>query len=615
MTSLSNMSGPFSQQQQSFIQTQQTGFIQPQQTAFQTSPFPLPQQPTSRPFLQLSQQQATSPFQQQPQSAFPQQQATSPFPQQQATNPFPQQRATSPFQQQPQSTFPPPQATSPFQQQPQSLFPRQQATSPFQQRPQSPFPRQQTTSPFQQQSQSTFLQQQPTGFLQPQATGSNPFRQSMLLLQSTGTPAFTSGGNIFEQSPSGSAQALGAQGTSYSGVPSTFQQSTQPSMSSPIYNTNSPFTLPNRPQSTPLLTHQQKPSQTLNAVVTHQTGSKNPFGIPVAPAPPVPKLPTLQELTTGAFGPANGSASVNGSASGSSGAEQTLTRQPTHGSPKLPMQSGSGGSIMASVASSFATNPATQSSGFGPTSSNPFPNNVVAQHTSTTTSFSEFSSLSSNPTGSTSATTTPSTSSLHPQQTGFGGIKPFKPSSSFGANLLESLPPVAGSPSSSPSTLLPANDTQPPPTNAVTSLPTSNPLKVSFNLTSGGPRSEGLTGQAPALSALSAQRTGLPPFGSTTNGIGSSSSLSGGLRPQMTGGANPFRLSMMASSSSAPSFPANPPFQAINTTQSSGFSQTATGTTNLTGNAFGGISGQTPFNVGLSNQNQTAWKPQNGSLI
>ncbi|KAF8523010.1 ANTH domain-containing protein [Gautieria morchelliformis] len=541
------------------------------------------------------------------------------------SQPFQNQTTFNPFVQR-QSVAIPSHMTGGFFQQQQPFIPSQHTgfiqpqqtafqTSPFphaHQQTSSPFlqlPQQQVMSPFQQQRQSAFLQPQSTGLLQSQATGSNPFRQSMLFPQSTGLSAFTPGGNAFgggqSQSPSGSTQPLNGQGTSLSGFSNAFQQPVQSFMTSPTSaNNNSPFAPPNRPQSTPI-TSQQKPSQTLTPVATHQTGSKNPFGIPVTPAPPVPKLPTLQELTTGVFVQSNdlgnGSAYAPGVTVGPSGAEQKQTSQPTPSSPKLAMQSGSGGSVMASVASSFSTKPAAQSSGFGSTSSNPFPNNLVLHHTPTTPSFTESSSLSDNPTGSTSQTTTPSISSLQPQQTGFGGIKPFKPSSSFGANLLDSLPPVAGSPAS-PSSVHPATGVNS--INVVGGLPPLNPPSISFNTTNGVP-----TSQMPTIGVLNAQRTGIPSFGSATNGTGGSS---GGLRPQTTGGPNPFRVSMLASSTSGPSFSGSPSFQPFNPIPSSGFSPSAvssnpTGAAGLNGSAF---PGQAPFN-----QNQSMLKPQNGSLI
>ena len=105
---------------------------------------------------------------------------------------------------------------------------------------------------------------------------------------------------------------------------------------------------------------------------------------------------------------------------------------------------------MASVASSFSyQNGNTSEHKTGAPGLPGFPGSF--QNTGTTASEtarsdSVFSSLSSQPTSATTASGTPSLSPpLKPQMTGFSGLKPFKPTSSFGASLLESLPPLAGS--------------------------------------------------------------------------------------------------------------------------------------------------------------------------
>ncbi|KAF8586364.1 ANTH-domain-containing protein [Ramaria rubella] len=452
-------------------------------------------------------------------------------------------------------------------------------------------PQQQTVSPFQQSQQSAFIQPQTFGFLQPQATGSNPFRQSTLFPQSMGTTPFASGGNVFGGGPGQSAsvplQPLSAQGASFTGISNAFQQ--PPSNAT---NVNSPFAI-NRPQSTPITS--QVPSQPLTAVVTHQTGSKNPFGVPVAPTPPVPKPPTLQALATGAF---RGSSNTfdNGFANGPLGSIQDQR-------PSLPkFSSQPTGSAMASVASSFATKSDTPN--IARSQSNPFPK-LASQDTATTTNFSELSSLSSNPTGSTSPTTAHSISSLQPQQTGFGGVKPFKPSSSFGANLLESLPPIAGSPPKSSTSLVGVQSTAHP------GLQASNGHTLPFHTTGGGM----FNGQISTSGALNAQPTNMPSFPVTTNGNAGGLPTTGGLRPQMTGGVNPFRMSMMAPPSVASSF-GTPPFQS-STSSVPGLPQGAsftnlTGTNPMAAKAFGTMN-QSPFSLSLSHQDTSL--PQNGSLI
>jgi hypothetical protein len=220
--------------------------------------------------------------------------------------------------------------------------------------------------------------------------------------------------------------------------------------------------------------------------------------------------------------------------------------------------SGSGangqGGGMANVASSFAftnKNGSASESKFDFTGFNgqSFSDALKAQNTSTTLagstfsdpmSSSSFSSLLSQPTGattmsnSTSATGTTISPTLKPQTTGFGGMKAFKPTSSFGAALLESLPSIPGSvpntPAASPSSAS-ANGTA-----------TTNGF-VALNANPASPN--GFGGTHPVSSnfgALNAGATG------SMSGFGSGGGLGVGLRPHMTGGgaANPFRASMTA---------------------------------------------------------------------
>ncbi|EMD39024.1 hypothetical protein CERSUDRAFT_133735 [Gelatoporia subvermispora B] len=372
--------------------------------------------------------------------------------------------------------------------------PQPTSTNPFGQQP----PPQQA-GPFQQ----PFLQAQPTGFLQPQATGANPFRQSMFAPQQTGMSPFGLGGPTQQQPgsnpfpaqvqqqpqqqpqssnmnpfPSYQAQDQSSQPqhsmfgqqlqTSPTGAPpfgflnSTPGQASSafPSIASPA--AAQPFAVPGsqgpqRPSTAPL----SAPSSTASSgppeaqfVKTHQTGSRNPFGVPVTPAPPVPKPPTLFQLAAGG---------QNGPISTQPGQQQ---QQQPSSSGLAPQATGfnafsspAGQSTMANVASSFSFNkPNGSTGGFGSSAQPSSP-------TGTSTSiFSDtlFSSLSSQPTGASALSSTLSTSgapslnvpipsgSLMPQTTGFAGIKPFKPSSSFGAALLESLPPIPQSPSESP---------------------------------------------------------------------------------------------------------------------------------------------------------------------
>jgi len=248
-----------------------------------------------------------------------------------------------------------------------------------------------------------------------------------------------------------------------------------------------------------------------------------------------------------------------------------------------------GATDISSVASSFAFSKPSGATNTQPPSTSGFPPigalNAQATAASTTSTFSDSlfsSSLSSQPTGMTN-TSTPSVAPMKPQMTGFAGLKPFKPSSSFGTSLMESLPPITGS---SPSTPTPA-------TNSNTST------------SSGGPTLAG-PGSAPQTSTfVNSSATGL------AGTFGSSSSLGQGLRPQITGGgaANPFRASMMGLSSGTPNFNLTsslPPLPSFPTSMPG---------SSFGSSPFGGTS--SAFNPGsASGQNQQQQQQQNGvSLV
>jgi len=276
-------------------------------------------------------------------------------------------------------------------------------------------------------------------------------------------------------------------------------------------------------------------------VKTHQTGTRNPFGpIPAAAPPPVPKPPTLMELAMGYGG-------QNGNAAGQQQQAAPQLPQPTgFGSFSFGMSAlNPGSSDMSSIASSFSskkpeTSPTTGQSAFS--SSGP----LNYQNTSTTTTGSTFSdslfssSLSTQPTGATNTSSSPSISftgaaPLKSQSTGFSGLKPFKPSSSFGASLLESLPPIPGSAPTTP---------------AVTGAPSST---TSPNGLTNGNFGGGLNG------GLGSQPTGLGQMSAFGGSNGMGSTLGQGLRPQMTGGgANPFRASMFSATPNGTSVPPMP---------------------------------------------------------
>ncbi|EGN96722.1 hypothetical protein SERLA73DRAFT_75595 [Serpula lacrymans var. lacrymans S7.3] len=473
---------------------------------------------------------------------------------------------------------------------------------------------------------SSFLQSQVTGlppvqspaFLQPQATGVNPFRQSIMLPQTTGIPPFNLAGapslsNALQSQPFDQTQSV-QMGPSRSqflnSVQSQSQSSSQQSFSktSELYPTpslNIQFAqpdairtssdLPARPASTPLRSFASSPPP-MQPVKTHQTGSRNPFGAPVAPLPPVPKPPTLMELAMGIGG--------NGVNVGTSIPQSQ---------PQQPQQTGTFGgfdkrgvgaqSTISNVASSFtlgnkpSSNSATPfaASGFGSS-----PLNAQATSTTTSSAFSDSlfsSSLSAQPTGATVTSSAPSISAaaptLKPQITGFGGLKPFKPSSSFGASLLESLPPIPQSGSTTPA----MTGSNPSSSTTTAGTPAANAFGSNFS---------SLQPQSTAAGAFNAQATGA---GQSTfpSGIGV------GLRPQATGTlgpVNPFRASMFPASTGSfgsPSFPSTsmPHFGAFGASENG-----------MTGNTMSGsglVSGDFSPNFGSGGQEASKQYQQTGA--
>lgn len=197
-------------------------------------------------------------------------------------------------------------------------------------------------------------------------------------------------------------------------------------------------------------------------------------------------------------------------------------------------------SQVSSIASSFATGSGQgagvlNSSGASANSNpNPGSGSAFSQLSNQTGSNSTMSgSLSSGFSAGAggSSATTPSISSLRPQPTGFGGsnVKPFRPTSSFGASLLESLPQA-----STPT------QTQTQQTQAQSS--TTNPSSA-FGQFSGMSNGQ--------QSGIGAQPTGMGAdlfSGSHNTLMGGASGLGrgmgGGMQPQFTGTPNPFRASM-----------------------------------------------------------------------
>ena len=450
------------------------------------------------------------------------------------------------------------------------------------------------TQPFPQQVQATPLQPQPTGFLQPQQTGFNPFRQSMAF-PSNGTTPFSTGASASPQPlqiRSPSAMTIAA----ISSLANNSTSDQQP-------QSNSPFAaaLINRPASTPIGSGS---GQTLKPVISHQTGSRNPFGQLKAPSPPpIPKPPTLAELSFSGFSmpilqnnptgiqsnQQTGANQQNGIAQQNGPSQSGMSLQPF--STRLASAIGDSGSgqinsNMSTVASSFALPSDAAKTSLAPfTAQSPAPSQIPTQTTSTSVLTDSFSNLSFG----TSTSTNPSSAGiqpLQPQITGFAGLKPFKPTSSFGASLVDSLPPVnAGG--------VMANGNGP--SNASgTGVPSQNNLP-GLDLS----KSPTLPATTPSL-PLNPQQTGFPSFSTgglnmfpgTTPANSTGSTVGVGLRPQMTGfGApNPFRVSTAGGG----------PFGGAN--QQMGFAAMPTGTATLSQSSFGAslFSGSSTFKPTLA---------------
>ncbi|OXB36061.1 hypothetical protein LQV05_005497 [Cryptococcus neoformans] len=377
----------------------------------------------------------------------------------------------------------------------------------------------------QQPQMQTQMQPQPTGFLQPQATGFNPFRQSMML--------------------TGNGMGMG-------GLSGPMSQPSSPSpFAQPSRQTEGQAQI-QRPGSTPAFTTPSNgtvagSSSEAKPLTAQATGSKNPFAPAGGAVPPVPTLqsqhqppqkkPTMNEMIMGLH---------NGNGGGTWGQPQAQQQQ-TQSTEQSGQQGNAQGTGMSSIASEFASNKnqtngsASANTGSGGTdflsqlgSLSVNPTGVSSPSTQTASSLNPLSFLSANPTGSTNATsglnsqtTGANTNSsandfLQPQPTGYGGsnIKPFKPSSSFGNQLMDSLPP------------LPESGAGSNPGSAVASPSGAG------GVGSVQPQSTGF----PGLGSLSFQNTGNP--------AGSSAGTGGGLMPQMTGAPNPFRQSTMFGGSS-----------------------------------------------------------------
>ncbi|PPQ91467.1 hypothetical protein CVT25_013724 [Psilocybe cyanescens] len=535
-------------------------FMQPPQLAFQPTGFVAPHQPN--PFANFLSPQVPQPTGHRPFSSYLPPQPTG-FVQQQPTQ-QPQQGILQQVQNSQQGNFSQPQTQQP--QQTGFLQPQIQTQQPQQ----TGFLLTQTPQP----QQTGFLRPQQSGFLQPQTTGANPFRQSMLMPQSTGMALF---GGTSSQSPSFGNQTPNVQSNQASMLSPNSTTSNASAFSSPVsgptssssfmapkpsfFGTTGMSSTPARPASTPLTSTGSALSSTPQPVKTHQTGTKNPFGPITVPPPPVPKQPTLFELSS--FGISNTNTNqINPQPNQTSPQAQQQQPQAT-GFSNFNYNSSSlnpGATDLSSVASSFAFSKSSKPN-TSTTSTSSFTGSSTTA-TGSTYSDSLFSSLPpTQSTGATNTSTSPSTqtssiSIVKPQMTGFSGLKPFKPSSSFGASLMEALPTIPGSAPTTPS---------------LSGLPsTRGPSSpAGGNTFSSTPASPANGAPANNYAFLNTQPTG------ATGGFGSSfgSTLGVGLRPQTTGGgsANPFRASM-AAGAGVPSFSSFQPSPAMNFGSSQPFS-------------------------------------------
>ena len=278
---------------------------------------------------------------------------------------------------------------------------------------------------------SWFLQSPQQTFLQPQPTGKNLFRQSMLAPQPIGMALF--GASEGQSTPNGQS----SQGTpaplpevSAFSSPSSIMPLPAPTPSTRGSLNNTPV----RPLST-LLMSNKTTAQPLQPVKSYQIGKNNPFGPITVTPPPVPKVPTLLELTT--------EIAVNGNASQSqqSAEEQLLPQQQTDAFNKFPLNKNAlnpWAANISSVASSFTFNPNAVGSTIGDKSPSNNSGFMGSQQTGTidtglALSDSRFPQSNGFPTMSGLPLVTS-------HATGFGGLKPFIPSSTFGASLMESIP-------------------------------------------------------------------------------------------------------------------------------------------------------------------------------
>ncbi|PWN46422.1 ANTH-domain-containing protein, partial [Ceraceosorus guamensis] len=410
-----------------------------------------------------------------------------------------------------------------------------------------------------------FLGAQPTGMLQPQMTGMNPFRQSMMMgPQPTGMGS-PLGGQAFSQ-PTQQQQQQTPQHSSAPGLSGLSPQEQTPSSA---FGSNNAFA---STSAAPPASNVAA-GQSLGApakLLPQKTGSNNPFkpppgSTPPPSPPPTNKGPTLQQLAMGAFGPPQQGGGVYGLGhgawnptaqqqsqpqnAGANGASQLQTGPGSQSQTQalVPMKTG----LISSVASEFASGrgnaaspaPTAQPSS-APAATSPSLNaaSLTGQQGAGASLASPFAAMSVN--GSNGFAPP---SPLAPQKTGFAGsnIKPFQPTSSFGASLAAS------------SSFAPSPSLSPAPTSGLPPNMTGNPFAYS---TSTQHPSQ------PATAPQAQSNEGFPSFASAA-------SASQGTPAASNFGLNPSGLSLP---------PTNPSYLP---TQPTGFGASLFGTTSTPSSA------------------------------
>ena len=278
--------------------------------------------------------------------------------------------------------------------------------------------------------------------LGPQATGASPFAQ-MQQPTGFGTPAQQAGPFAPQASPWPSAPTSSSPAAASQPPSSFFGSVAAPATSTSPFRTSSPMSMSPAP------------------LAPQPTGSRNPFAPAPGTAPAVPAVPTqyqpsLNALAAAAFSmpqqqqqpqqqPQQQQQQQARTSSPFGTANGFQTARPSSAGPAFGTSSAG---IMSSVASSFAFSGNQSASTPNPTSNStplliPLSSPNLTTPSSSTWGGSNAGALSP-AADSRQGPFNFGSSPLVPQRTGFGGstVKPFQPSSSFGTELAQSLPPV-----------------------------------------------------------------------------------------------------------------------------------------------------------------------------